>query len=347
MAASVTRLHSIVFPPGYKEAKRRSRARRERSIEDDARKCLRRKDFQKVLDDLEPSIRRLVCELLECEDFLAASDVYERVSGLRYWEVRYDGTRVLLREWIDYFADSPHVLLLAPFDVQESLEYLRQDEVAIRARKALTRKRTFSSSNDDNSSDSDSEPPTKKVKAAPAANRPTARRPVTRRPAPVQPAPTQHAPALPAPALPAPNQPATSTQGSAQTQVAISGLSDDYMESRKHLWSRCCRRAWLSALNHPRSSLPAEAFQGTSHELDSHCTPSSADTRLCDYAVSIEEILTVSHANWKWLEPELIRSQYFPMHSLWREVTHRLSTWTAIQMVWFIVSIPGLQLAAR
>ena len=88
-----------------------------------------------------------------------------------------------------------------------------------------------------------------------------------------------------------------------------------------------------------------QAFQGTSHDLESHCTPTSADITLCDFAVSIEDILTVSYDVWRRLQPALTGPRYFPMHSLWREVMYRLQrTWSPAEIMWFIVSTPGLKL---
>ncbi|KAH4070922.1 hypothetical protein HBI70_209780 [Parastagonospora nodorum] len=66
--------------------------------------------------------------------------------------------------------------------------------------------------------------------------------------------------------------------------------------------------------------LPVSALGGPQHELESICTSSAVDLRLCNLDMSVEEILT-----------------YFPRHTVWREVLWRIMQhWPAVDIVEFI-----------
>ena len=52
--------------------------------------------------------------------------------------------------------------------------------------------------------------------------------------------------------------------------------------------------AWVKINGVQYNDLPDQAFDPSENELDSHCTPVAADIRLCNYPVSVEELLTVS-----------------------------------------------------
>jgi hypothetical protein len=69
----------------------------------------------------------------------------------------------------------------------------------------------------------------------------------------------------------------------------------DGAHSRKRArWSQGRLNAWVKINGIQYCDLPDLAFDPYENELDSHCTPVSADIRLCNYPVSVEELLTVS-----------------------------------------------------
>jgi hypothetical protein len=59
-------------------------------------------------------------------------------------------------------------------------------------------------------------------------------------------------------------------------------------------WSTGRLRAYRTILNGDDKDLPTSALNGPTHELESSCTSPATDLRLCDFEMSIEEILTVS-----------------------------------------------------
>jgi hypothetical protein len=59
-------------------------------------------------------------------------------------------------------------------------------------------------------------------------------------------------------------------------------------------WSTGRLRAYRTILNGDDKDLTTSALNGPTHELESSCTSPATDLRLCDFEMSIEEILTVS-----------------------------------------------------
>jgi hypothetical protein len=59
-------------------------------------------------------------------------------------------------------------------------------------------------------------------------------------------------------------------------------------------WSQGRLRVYRNILGFDDEDMPASAFNGQSHELETLCTPAAADIRFCNFDLSIEEIMTVS-----------------------------------------------------
>jgi hypothetical protein len=59
-------------------------------------------------------------------------------------------------------------------------------------------------------------------------------------------------------------------------------------------WSTGRLRAYRAILKGDDKDLPTSAINGPTHELESSCTSPATDMRLCDFGLSIEEVLTVS-----------------------------------------------------
>jgi hypothetical protein len=60
-----------------------------------------------------------------------------------------------------------------------------------------------------------------------------------------------------------------------------------------HRWSNGSLRASRTIRGNNDTDLPIHALNGPVHELESNCTHPNVDIRLCDFDLSIEEILTV------------------------------------------------------
>jgi hypothetical protein len=187
------------------------------------------------------------------------TDVYERESGLRYWLISADGTRRLFSEWIVFFQARPDYLAWAPFDVQDMMEglYLAPAEVQQRALEV-----SFTLS----PSDMQYGPPN-----GPPSVRDTESDHVTINRVRLDPRMEQ----------------------SLRSSTGV--YHRDWVQSRKRArWSQCRMNAWVKINGVQYNDLPEQAFDTSETELDSHCTPVAADISLCNYPVSVEELLTVS-----------------------------------------------------
>ena len=187
------------------------------------------------------------------------TDVYERESGLRYWLISADGARRLFGEWIVFFQACPDYLALAPVDVQDMVEGLHLAPAEVQER-ALEVSFTLSPSGvhygptSGPSSARDTEPDHMPINRARLDSR-----------------------------MEQPLRPSTGV------------YQRDWVHTRKIAhWSQCRLNAWVKINGVQYRDLPDQAFYPSENELDSHCTPVAADIRLCNYPVSVEELLTVS-----------------------------------------------------
>ena len=226
---------------------------------------------------------RLAQQLLSYKDYLPVThDPYEFASGLRYWQVDDDGTRMLFSAWIEYFVDRPEDLMLAPFGVQEMIGNLQEADVSVQARALqvdclASKPQTVSErkrSLDEYAQDSTNAESSIASSEAPYRKRARLFRASLGTPLPATSrgfAPTTYA----------------------QKFTNTSKLADNVLGNKGLGWSDARSHVWLHILCATSADLPATAFEGEIDELASHCTPTSADIRLCEFPMSIEEILTV------------------------------------------------------
>ena len=276
-----SRLAIVLSSQQYAAAKENSDALRHLSITADACNCLSRTHLEMNLASMEPYTHQLTRRLLDCDSYMpATNDPYELESQLRYWKVSNNGTKKLFSEWIEYFLDRAEDLTLAPYDVQEMMENLQEADVNIQQRALeasctelvphtpTTHKRSF----DDYSQDS-------VVERSPTESSEISARKKAR----------FHKTVV----EPTSSVPARNTRKTRQKPLNTSKMTDEVRGRKASLWSRSRTNAWVHVLGVPLTDLPSASSEGNEHELESHCTPASADLRLCGFPVSIEEILTV------------------------------------------------------
>lgn len=98
---------------------------------------------------------------------------------------------------------------------------------------------------------------------------------------------------------------------------------------RFYRWSNGRLRAHRNILLFSEVALPGSALKGSLHELESSCTPSSVDISLCNFDISVEEILTVSSTSIPGILPASSEANHvtvFPIsYSLARGMLARIS----------------------
>jgi hypothetical protein len=259
-ASDEEQLISIDFPPQYAAIKKESEVLAAISTVTNARTRLNREQLEADLTTMGPEAQDLVEKVLAGSNIDAPpTDVFERESGLRYWLISADGARRLFSEWIVFFQARPDYLAWAPFDVQDMMEglHLAPAEVQQRALEV-----SFTLSTSDMRYGPPNEPPS------------------------VGDTESDHVPMNHARLDPRTEQPLGRSTGVYQR---------DWVQTRKRArWSQCRMNAWVKINGVQYNDLPEQAFEPSETELDSHCTPVAADIRLCNYPVSVEELLTVS-----------------------------------------------------
>lgn len=249
----------VNFPPDYSYAISKAEILATISTVTDARTRLTREQLEADLPTLSAEASSLAKVILGATDVeLSVHDIYEKESGLQYWLVSVDGTKQLLGEWIRIFQSCPYYLTLAPFDVQEMMEGLQSAPIEVQRRALQT---TFSS-------------------ALPAAKRSRKR--------------SHKARDVELEYVTAKRLEVDSDNTKSEDATAGYNLINVVRGRKASRWSRGKLNACEKIKGIQVSELPYSVFDQYRNELESSCTPVAADIRLCNFPVSIEEVLTVS-----------------------------------------------------
>jgi hypothetical protein len=90
-------------------------------------------------------------------------------------------------------------------------------------------------------------------------------------------------------------KPTTRSKGGSKPKVKAKKTKGNRGPGKKYYrWPEARLRVFREMLGRSDDELPETALEGALDELQSFCTPGSTDIRLCDFDVSVEEILTVS-----------------------------------------------------
>ncbi|KAF2127480.1 hypothetical protein P153DRAFT_358366 [Dothidotthia symphoricarpi CBS 119687] len=280
-----------------------------------------------------PDLHILVRRVLDAsvKQWDRQADRFENAKGLRFWQNLEDGTRRLIHEWVQLFDLCEHYLMIAPFDVQEmyaaikatdarashqasdaTFDGLPDLEKAARKREKRDSRIKGTAGNNIAASQRTSHGMPKRKRADTTvmaetdetANSDSAIQHHDRR--------HQNSIADARHNFVAALQSDTKNKDTAEEQTPKKNKSKTH-----YRWSQGRLRVWREILRRPDAELPDSALRELVNELESTSTAASTNIRLCNYTLSIEEILS-----------------FFPQHSSWREVCCRMmKSWTASNVV--------------